>query len=106
MSERILYISGRCEYSKKILLGIQQHTFLKSLFRIVNIDREPFPNYLKTVPAIFIHNQLITGDKVFEYLGKIVEGKLEQEKREQNSTNKVKIIERQNIGLKIIKKKG
>ena len=82
MSDRVLFISGRCEHSKKILIGIQQHSFLKSLFKIVNIDTQPYPNYLKSVPSILIHNQVITGEKVFEYFGKLVEGKKAQEERE------------------------
>ena len=82
MSDRVLFISGRCEHSKKILIGIQQHSFLKSLFKVVNIDTQAYPNYVKTVPSILIHNQVITGEKVFEYFGKLVEGKKAQEERE------------------------
>ncbi len=82
MSDRVLFISGRCPHSKKILLGIHQHTFLKEVFQIVNIDVHPFPNYIKTVPCILVNNQVVTGTSVFEYLGKIVEAKMEQEERE------------------------
>ena len=81
MSDRILFISGRCSHCKKILLGIQQHPFLKSLFKIVNIDTQAFPNYVKTVPSILINDQVIKGDTVFEYFGKLVEGKNQQEQR-------------------------
>ena len=69
MSDRVLFVSGRCEHSKKILLGIQQHSFLKSLFKVVNIDTQPYPNYVKSVPSILINNQVITGETVFEYFG-------------------------------------
>ena len=82
MTERVLFISGRCDHCKKILIGIQQHSFLKSLFKVVNIDTQPYPNYIKSVPSILIHNQVITGGKVFEYFGKLVEGKKAQEERE------------------------
>jgi hypothetical protein len=82
MANRVLFVSGRCQHSKKILLGIQEYPFLKSLFKVVNVDTQPFPNYVKTVPAILINNQVVTGDKVFEYFGKLVESKMEQEKRE------------------------
>ena len=88
MSDRVLFISGRCEHSKKILIGIQQYSFLKSLFKVVNIDTQPYPNYVKSVPSILIHNQVVTGEKVFEYFGKLVEGKKAQEQRvENNQTN-------------------
>ena len=81
MSDRVLFISGRCQHSKKVLIGIKQHSFLKSLFKVVNIDTQPYPNYVKSVPSILIHNQVVTGEKVFEYFGKLVEGKKAQEER-------------------------
>ena len=81
MSERVLFISGRCEHSKKILIGISQYEFLKPLFKVINVDTQPFPNYIKTVPSILINGQVISGTTVFEYLGKLVEGKQQQEQR-------------------------
>ena len=85
MSDRVLFISGRCEHCKKILIGIQQHSFLKPLFRVVNVDTQPYPNYVKSVPSILINNQVISGQTVFEYFGKLVEGKKAQEQRLQNN---------------------
>ena len=88
MSDRVLFVSGRCEHCKKILVGIQQHSFLKPLFRVVNVDTQPYPNYVKSVPSILINNQVISGQTVFEYFGKLVEGKKAQEQRvENNQTN-------------------
>ena len=81
MSDRVLFVSGRCPHSKKVLIGIQQYPFLKPLFKIVNIDTQPYPNYVKSIPSILINNQVITGQTVFEYFGKLVEGKKEQEER-------------------------
>jgi hypothetical protein len=81
MSDRVLFISGRCDHCKKILVGIQQHSFLKPLFKIVNVDSQPYPNYVKTVPSILINGQIISGQTVFEYFGKLVEGKKSQEER-------------------------
>ena len=81
MSDRVLFISGRCGHCKKILSGIQQHPFLKPLFKVVNVDIQPYPNYVKSVPSILINNQVISGQTVFEYFGKLVEGKKEQEER-------------------------
>ena len=85
MSDRVLFISGRCEHCKKILTGIQQYSFLKPLFNIVNVDTQPYPNYVKSVPSILINNQVISGQTVFEYFGKLVEGKKAQEQRVQNN---------------------
>ena len=85
MADRILYISGRCEHSKNVLLGIQQYPFLKPLFRIVNIDTQAYPEYVKSVPSILINNQVISGQTVFEYFGKLVEAKKTQEERVENN---------------------
>ena len=85
MSDRVLFISGRCEHCKKILIGIQQHPFLKPLFKVVNVDTQPYPNYVKNVPSILINSQVISGQTVFEYFGKLVEGKKAQEQRVQNN---------------------
>jgi len=81
MSDRVLFVSGRCPHSKKVLVGIKQYPFLKPLFKVVNIDTQPYPNYVKSIPCILIQNQLVTGEKVFEYFGKLVEGKKAQEER-------------------------
>ena len=82
---RVLFISARCDHSKKVLIGFKQNPFLSDLFEIVNIDTTPFPNYIQSVPSISISGKVIKGDTVFEYLGKLVEGKKEQEMREQNN---------------------
>jgi len=88
MSERVLFISGRCPHSKKILIGISQHDFLKPLFKIINVDTQAYPNYVKSIPSLLISGQMITGETVFEYLGKLVEGKKEQEERSSGNTLK------------------
>jgi hypothetical protein len=86
MANRVLFISGRCPHSKKILLGVNEYPFLKDLFKIVNVDTQSFPNYIKTVPAILINNQVVTGEKVFTYFGKLVESKVQQEQREKSDS--------------------
>ena len=85
MSEKVLFISGRCPHSKKILIGIQQYEFMRSLFKIINIDKQPYPNYIKTVPSLLINGQIIVGETLFQYLGKLVEGKKEQENRQKDN---------------------
>lgn len=72
---RTLYISARCEHCIHVLKGIKQYPFLKDIFKIVNVDTTPFPQNITSVPSIDINGQLILGQTVFEYLGKLVEGK-------------------------------
>jgi len=90
MSEKVLFISSRCQYSKKILIGIQQYEFMRNLFNIVNIDKQPFPNYIQNVPSLLINGQVISGDTLFEYLGKIVEEKKQHDLRVQNNQTQQK----------------
>ena len=85
MSEKVLFISSRCQYSKKVLIGIQQYDFMRNLFNIVNIDKQPFPNYIQNVPSLLINGQVISGDTLFEYLGKIVEEKKQHDLRLKNN---------------------
>ena len=87
MSDKVLFISGRCEYCKKILLGIQQHPFLKPLFKVVNVDVQPYPNYVKSVPSILIYNQVISGETVFEYFGNVANTKQDVENLRRNCTS-------------------
>ena len=68
MSEKVLFISGRCPHSKKVLVGIHQYEFMKPLFKIINIDTTPYPNYVKTVPCLLINGQIISGETLFEYI--------------------------------------
>ena len=86
MNDRVLFISGRCPHSAQILKGIQQHPFLKTIFKIINVDTHPYPNYIKSVPSILVKNRVVSGQQVFGYLSKIVESKLEQEQRESNGS--------------------
>ena len=86
MSDKVLFISPRCSHCKKIIIGIQQYPFMKGLFEIVNIDTTPYPNYIKTVPSLLANGQIITGETVFQYFGKLVEDKESQEKRKETNT--------------------
>ena len=83
--KKIIFISSRCTHSKNILIGIQKHPFLIPLFKIINIDTTPYPNYIKSVPSLLINGNVITGDTVFDYFGKLVEEKNDQEKRNDSS---------------------
>ena len=51
----------------------------------MNIDTQAYPEYVKSVPSILINNQVISGQTVFEYFGKLVEAKKTQEERVENN---------------------
>ena len=70
MSERILYISKNCEHSKKLLVGLHKHGLLYHF--VVNdigkMPRDRIPPYVQSVPCLIYGNNMIKGEKLFEYL--------------------------------------
>ena len=66
MSE--LYISKRCPYCRKLLMTLQQRPDIKGNFNIVCIDDEPFPNIIKSVPAMVVGNEIWGGERIFTEL--------------------------------------
>ena len=70
MSERLLYISKNCEHSTKLLVGLHKHGLLNH-FRVNdvgNMPREQIPSYIQSVPCLVFGNNMIKGEKLFEYL--------------------------------------
>ena len=51
----------------------------------MNVDVQPYVLIMLNLPSILINNQVISGQTVFEYFGKLVEGKKAQEQRIQNN---------------------
>ena len=83
MSDRIIFISARCEYCEKLLVGIREYDILKRMFSIVNIDSEPFPNYIKSVPTLLMNNQLVVGEELFEYMSRIIDSTMDQNQQQE-----------------------
>ena len=69
---RTLYISRECIHCKKLLLGIHKYDFLKPMFNFIDVNSNPYPDYIKSVPTLVIDQNIIRGDDVFDYLNKIV----------------------------------
>jgi hypothetical protein len=70
MSDRVLFISKTCEHSSKLLVGLHKHQLLNQ-FRVIdvgNIPREQIPPYVQSVPCLVHGNNMIKGEKLFEYL--------------------------------------
>jgi len=63
-----LYISKRCPYCRKLLMTLQQRPDIKGNFNIVCIDDEPFPNIIKSVPAMVVGNEIWGGERIFTEL--------------------------------------
>ena len=70
MSERLLYISKTCPHSSKMLVGLHKHGLLTH-FKVIDvgtIPQEQIPPYIQTVPCLIYGNNMIKGDKLFEYM--------------------------------------
>ena len=83
MANRVIFVSSKCEHCEKLLIGIQQYDILQRSFTVVNIDKEPFPNYIKSVPSLLINSQIIIGEELFEYMGRIVESTMDEGQQHQ-----------------------
>ena len=83
MANRVIFVSSKCEHCEQLLTGIQQYDILQKNFTIVNIDTEPFPNYIKSVPSLLMNGQIIIGEDLFEYMGRIVESTMNEGQQQQ-----------------------
>jgi hypothetical protein len=63
-----IYISRRCKNCQELLIIIHQHKELYNIFSIIDIDTNPYPNFLQVVPTMVHENSLFNGDELFKYL--------------------------------------
>jgi len=66
---KVIFYSEQCEYCKKLLEYLEKHN-IKSLFKLINIDKTQPPKEIDIVPTIIDSelNQPLKGKKAFEYL--------------------------------------
>ena len=48
----IIYLSKRCEHCLTLIEILRKRSDLNGNYRLVMIDDEPFPNYVKSVPCM------------------------------------------------------
>lgn len=70
----IIYISKKCQHSKKLLIMIYKNPMLKQMFRIVCVENGPIPPFIKNVPTLFneTNNSIISGNDLFNLIGTYV----------------------------------
>ena len=56
----VLYYSPKCQHCQKML-----REYNTNGLKMVNIDQQPFPNYVTSVPCIEQNNKLHTGEAAF-----------------------------------------
>ena len=66
---KVIFYSEQCDYCKKLLQYLDKYN-IKSLFKLVNIDKTQAPKDIDIVPTIIDTelNQPLKGKKAFEYL--------------------------------------
>jgi hypothetical protein len=68
MSTNIIYISRRCKNCQELLILIHKNIELRDLFKFIDIDTNPYPQFLEVVPTMVIDNSIILGDELFKYI--------------------------------------
>lgn len=70
MSEEIpiIYISKRCEHCLSLIEILRKRDDLNGNYRLVVIDEEPFPNYVKAVPCMVSGSELFNAKDIFMML--------------------------------------
>lgn len=63
-----IYISRRCQNCQELLILIHQQKGLHQRFSIIDIDTNPYPNYLQVVPTMVHEDSLINGQELFKYI--------------------------------------
>ena len=63
----IIYISKRCPHCKKLLIMIYKNSTLKDMFRIIPIENNQPPPFIKSVPTLYNtnNNNVIAGNDLF-----------------------------------------
>jgi hypothetical protein len=66
---KVIFYSEECDYCKKLLVYLEKYN-IKSLFKLINIDKTQAPKEIDIVPTIIDTelNQPLKGKKAFEYL--------------------------------------
>jgi hypothetical protein len=99
-----LYISKRCPYCRKLLMTLQQRPDIKGNFNIVCIDDEPFPNVIKSVPAMIVGNEIWGGERIFAELEQSsqqqgVAGGEQQQQQQQQRQQQKPVVEEEIMGV-------
>jgi glutaredoxin len=66
---RVIFYSEQCDFCKKLLSYLDKHN-IRSLFKLINIDKTEAPKEIDIVPTIIDTelNQPLKAKKAFEYL--------------------------------------
>ena len=63
-----IYVSKRCEHCIELIQILQKRDDIKGNFKIVSIDEEPFPKYIKAVPCMVLGKEIWNAEEIFRML--------------------------------------
>ena len=63
-----LYVSKRCPHSRKLLMLLQNNKSNLNYIKIICIDEQPFPKYIKKVPTMVVGNELWDNQKILSMI--------------------------------------
>lgn len=66
MSETI-YISRRCEHCHELLVKLHKNREILK-FPVVDIDTNPYPNIIQSVPCMVVDGQVLPGVELFKFI--------------------------------------
>ena len=63
-----IYISKRCNHCIRLLKELKERPDIQGKIRIISIDEEPYPDYIKNVPTMVNGNKLFNAGEIFQML--------------------------------------
>jgi hypothetical protein len=85
MSKNI-YISRRSQPCHELLIKIHQNKHLFN-FNIIDIDTNPYPNIIKSVPCLITsNNEIMPGNELFKYIDHMIN--INKNQKQNNNNNK------------------
>jgi hypothetical protein len=76
-----IYISRRSQPCQELLIRLHKNREIIS-FPIVDIDKNPYPKIIKSVPCMIVENQILPGGELFKYIDYLI-----HEYKKQNKQN-------------------
>ena len=75
-----IYISRRSQPCQELLIKLHKNRQLFN-FPVVDIDTNPYPNIIKSVPCMIIENQILPGGELFKYIDYLINEYEKQNKK-------------------------
>ena len=78
-----IYISKRCNHCIRLLKELKERPDIQGKIRIISIDEEPYPDYIKNVPTMVNGNKLFNAGEIFQMLEESKKVRQQQQQQQQ-----------------------